>query len=102
MLLSPRGGVRSFGGGRRLSLGCRCGYLQRIAAAGDAWQLSVRRGTTSKDGACGIDTRGQLGLQRTAAGRLAWLSYPVRYIVGRRRKRHLRLADTVVEIMFRG
>ena len=83
-----------------MSLGCRCGGLQRIAAAGVAWQLSVRHGTTSKDGACGIDTRGQLGLQRIAAGRLAWLSYPVRYIVGRWRKRHLRLATTAAEVMF--
>ena len=102
VLLSPRGGFRNFGGNRRLSLGCRCGGLQRIAAAGVAWQLSVRRGTMSKDGACGNDTRGQLGLQRTAAGRLVWLSYPVHYIVGRWRKRHLRLAATAAEVMFRG
>ena len=65
--------------------GCRmivdCGCLQRIAADGIARQPSVRRGTASKDGACGIGIVGRLGWQRTAAGCLAWLGYPVRYIV---------------------
>ena len=52
-----------------LVLGC----LQRTAAAGIAWQSSVRRGTASKDGACGTNVMGQLGLQQTTAGRSALL-----------------------------
>ena len=55
--------------------GCRmivdCGCLQRIAADGIARQPSVRRGTASKDGACGTNIIGQLGLQRTMAGHSA-------------------------------
>ena len=43
--------------------------------AGVAWQLSVRCGTASVDGACGNDIVGRLGLQRTAAGGSAELSY---------------------------
>ena len=54
-------------------------------------QLSVRRGTASKDGACSTGIMGQLGLQRTAAGCSAWLGFSVQYIVGRWRKRLLRL-----------
>ena len=71
-------------GGCRIVVGCSC--LQRTAAAGVAWQRSVRRGTASEDGACGIDIMGRLGLQRAVAGCSAWLGYPVRYIVERWRK----------------
>ena len=53
---------------RGLRMGVGFGCLQRIAAAGIAWQLSVRRGTASEDGACSNDTMGRLGLQRTTAG----------------------------------
>jgi len=53
---------------RGLRMGVGFGFLQRIAAAGVAWQLSVRRRTASEDGACSNDTKGRLGLQRTAAG----------------------------------
>jgi hypothetical protein len=86
--------------------GCRiivdCGCLQRTAAAGVAWQPSVRRGTASKDGASGIGIVGRLGWQRTAAGCLAWLGYSVRYIVERWRKRLLRLVDMAPETMCAG
>ena len=44
------------------------GCLQRTAAAGAAWRLSFRCGTSLEDGACGIDNMGRLGLQLTAAG----------------------------------
>jgi len=43
------------------------GCLQRTAAAGVAWQLTVWCGTASEDGARGIDTVGRLGLQRTVS-----------------------------------
>ena len=43
-------------------------YLQRTTAAGVAWQLPVRCGTASEDGARSIDTVGRLGLKRTAVG----------------------------------
>ena len=52
--------------GLRMDVGFGC--LQRIAAAGIAWQLSVRRETASEDGACSNNTKGRLGLQRAAAG----------------------------------
>ena len=89
-------------GGCRMIVDCAC--LQRTAAAGVAWQPSVWRGTASKDGACGIGIGivGRLGWQRTAAGCLAWLGYPVRYIVERWRKRLLRLADMAPETMCAG
>ena len=76
-----------------------CGCLQRTAAAGVAWQLSVRHGTASKDGACGTDILGRLGLQQTAAGCSAWLGFSVQYIVKRWRKRLLRLAGSTAEVM---
>jgi len=50
------------------------GCLQRTTAAGVVWQLSVRRGTASEDGACSTFMVGRLGLQRTAAGCLVLLS----------------------------
>ncbi|RCV19025.1 hypothetical protein SETIT_3G350500v2 [Setaria italica] len=56
------------------------GFLQRTAAAGVAWQRSVRRRTASEDCTCGNGIVGRLGLQRTAAGCSAWLGYPVRYM----------------------
>jgi len=84
-------------GGCRMFVGCGC--LQRTAAAGVAWQLSVWRGTASKDGACGTGILGRLGLQRIAAGCSTWLGFPVQYIVGRWRKRLLRLAGTTAEVM---
>ena len=83
-----------------MSVGCCC--LQRTAAASVAWQPLVRRGTASKDGACGIGIMGQFGLQRIAAGCSAWLGFPVRYIVGRRHKRLLQLAGTTAEVMCAG
>ena len=43
------------------------GCLQRTAAVGIAWQLSVRHGTASEDGACGTIIVGRLGLQWTVA-----------------------------------
>ena len=52
--------------GRHMDVGFGC--LQRTAAAGVAWQLSVRRGTASEGGACSTNIVGRLGLQRTAAG----------------------------------
>ena len=83
--------------------GCRmivdCGCLQRIVAAGVARQPSVRRGTASKDSACGIVIMGRFDLQRTAADWSAWLDCPVRYIVERWRKRLLGLAGTAAEVM---
>ena len=79
-----------------------CGCLLWTAAAGVAWQPSVRRGTASKDGTGGLGIMGQLGLQRIAAGCSAWLGFPVRYIVGRRRKRLLRLPGMVTEVMCAG
>ena len=42
--------------------------MQRIAADGVAWQLPVRCGTMSEDGAYSNDIMGRLSLQRTAAG----------------------------------
>lgn len=77
------------------------GYLQQTAADGVAWQRLVQRGTTSEDESCGNGIVGQLGLQRTAAGCSVWLGYPVQYIVRRRRKRHLWLADMMVEAFVR-
>jgi hypothetical protein len=59
-------------GGCCMFVGCGC--LQRTAAAGVAWHLSVQCGTASKDGTCGIGIMGRLGLQRTAAGSSAWLA----------------------------
>ena len=53
---------------RGLRMGVGFGCLQRIAVVGIAWQLSVRRGTASEDSSCSNDTKGRLGLQRTAAG----------------------------------
>ena len=53
----------------------RCGCWQRTVVAGVAWQLSVRCGTTSGDGACGIDIVRRLGLQQIAAGGSALLDY---------------------------
>ena len=73
-----------------------------VAAAGITWQLSVRLGMTLKDGACSIDIEGRIGLQWTVAGCSAWLGYSVRYIVGRRCKKLLRLAGMAIEIMFTG
>ena len=84
-------------GGCHMFVGFGC--LQRTAAADVVWQLSVRRGTASKDGACGIGIMERLGLQRTAAVCSAWLGFPVWYIVGRWRKRLLRLAGTTAEVM---
>ena len=75
------------------------GCLQRTAAADVVWQLSERRGTASKDGACGIGIMGQLGLQRTAAVCSAWLGFPVQYIVKRWHKRLLRLVGLTAEVM---
>ena len=75
------------------------GCLQRTTAADVVWQLSVRRGTASKDGACGIGIMGPFDLQRTTAVCSAWLGFPVQYIVGRWRKRLLRLASTKAEVM---
>ena len=43
-------------GGRHMDVGFGC--LQRTAAAGVAWQLSVRCGTASKGGACGTGIMG--------------------------------------------
>ena len=54
---------------------CRCGCWQRTVAAGVARQLSVRCGTASGDGACGIDIMRRLGLQRIAVGGSALLDY---------------------------
>ena len=71
-----------------MSVGCCC--LQRTAAASVAWQPLVRRGTASKDGACGIGIMGRFDLQ---------LGFQVQYIVGRWRKRLLRLAGTTAEVM---
>ena len=48
--------------------------LQRTTAAGVVWQLSVRRGIVSEDGACSTFMVGRLDLQRTAAGCLILLS----------------------------
>ena len=57
--------------------GCRMGigfgYLQRTAAAGIAWQSSVRRGTASKNSTCSSNVMGQLGLHLTTASRSALL-----------------------------
>ena len=53
----------------------RCGCWQRTVAAGVAWQLLVWCGTTSGDGACGIDIVRRLGLQQIAAGGSAPLDY---------------------------
>ena len=86
--------------GHRMIIDCGC--LQRTMAAGVAWQPSVRHGTASEDGACGIGIVGRLGWQRTAAGCLAWLGYLVRYIVERWRNRLLRLADMAPETMCAG
>ena len=86
VLPSSRGGVRSFGGGWRLSYVCR---LWLLAADRDSWCCLATvsaAGTASKDGACGIGIMGRLGLQRTVAGCSAWLGYSVRYIVERWRK----------------
>ena len=80
-----------------MSVGCCC--LQRTAAASVAWQPLVRRGTTSKDDACGIGIMGRLGLQQIVAGCSAWLGFPVRYIVRRWRKRLLRIASMTAEVM---
>ena len=60
--------------GRRLCTGVGSFCLQRTTAAIVAWQLPVRCGTASEDGARNIDTVGRLGLQRTAAGCSASLS----------------------------
>ena len=79
-----------------------CGSLQRIAAAGVAWQLSVWCGIASKDGAGGFGIMGRLGLQRIAVGCSAWLGFPVQYIVGRRRKRFLWLPGMAAEVMCAG
>ena len=79
-----------------------CGCLQRTAMAGVVWQPSVRWGTASKDGACGIGIMGRLSLQRTMAVCSAWLGFPVRYIVGRRHKRLLQLAGTTAKVMCAG
>ena len=84
-------------GGCHMFVGWGC--LQWTAAADVVWQLSVWRGTASKDGACGIDIMGRLGLQMTAAVCSAWLGFPVWYIVGRWRKRLLRLAGTTTKVM---
>ena len=86
--------------GCRMFIGCDC--LQRTAAAGVAWQLSVRCGTASEDGTCGIGIVGRLGLQRTMAGRSAGLGNPVWYIIGRWRKRLLWLTDMTAEILCMG
>jgi len=53
-------------GGCHMDVGSGC--LQRTAVVDIAWQLSMRRGTASDDGACITITVGRLGLQRTAAG----------------------------------
>ena len=53
----------------------RYGCWQWTMAAGVAWQLSVWCGTTSGDGACGIDIVRRLGLQRIAVGGSALLDY---------------------------
>jgi hypothetical protein len=83
--------------GCRMFVGCDC--LQRTAAAGVAWQWSVRCGTASEDGACGIGIVGRLGLQRTMAGRSAGLGNPVWYIVRRWHKRLLWLTDITAEVL---
>ena len=54
--------------GRGLCTGVGSCCLQRTTAAGVAWQLPVRCGTASEDGARSIDTVGRLGLKRTAVG----------------------------------
>src|SRR6185312_10134203 len=60
--------------GRGFCTGVGSCCLQRTTAAGVAWQLPVRCGTASEDGARSIDTVGRLDLQRTAAGCSASLS----------------------------
>ena len=60
--------------GRGLCTGVVSCCLQRTTVAGVAWQLPVRCGTASEDGARSIDTVGRLDLQRTAAGCSASLS----------------------------
>jgi hypothetical protein len=79
-----------------------CGCLQRTVAAGVVWQRSVRCGTASEDGTCGINIVGRVGLQRTMAGRSARLGYPVWYIVGRCRKRLLWFTDMATEVLCAG
>ena len=86
--------------GCRMFVGSDC--LQRTAAAGVAWQRSVRCGTASEDGTCGIVIVGRLGWQRIAAGCLAWLGYPVRYIIERWHGRLLRLVGLAVAILSMG
>ena len=86
--------------GRRMIVDC--GYLQQTMAAGVAWQPSVRHGTASEDGACGIVIVGRLGWQRIAAGCSAWLGYSVWYIIGRWRWRLLRLTDLAAGILSAG
>ena len=78
--------------------------LQRHGGGGSrmAVVLPVRCGTASEDGACGIGIMGRLGLQRTVAVCSVWLGFPVRYIVGRRRKRLLQLAGMTAEVMCAG
>ena len=57
--------ILAAGGGHKDVGSC---YLQRTMAVDIAWQLLVRRGTVSEDGACDTIIVGRLGLQRTAAG----------------------------------
>ena len=52
--------------GRHMDVGLVC--LQRTAAAGVAWQLSVQCGTASEGGTCSTNIVGRPGFQRTAAG----------------------------------
>ena len=47
-----------------------CGCLQQTMAAGVAWQPSVRHGTASEDGVCGIVIVGRLGWRRVV--QLGW------------------------------
>jgi len=76
-----------------------CSGLRRLVLHGN-YQCGVGlRSSASKDGACGIGSMGQLGLQWPAADWSAWLDCPVRYIVERWRKQLLRLAGTTVEVM---
>lgn len=81
--------------------GCQflLGWLLAVHCGGwHCWQLPLRHGTASEDGACSNDILRRLCLQRTAAGCTASLGYiPVWYIIGRRRKRLPWLAGMATE-----
>jgi hypothetical protein len=74
-MLQPRASDRYLAGSQGLSHLVELGSLQWLTAVDIALQLSMRRGTTSADSACGYDIVGRLGLQRIAAGGSALLGF---------------------------